>query len=700
MTTAAESKSLLASVDPEDRRRGVALLEGATSGERAQILVSAMADTDWRVRKEAVRVAIALVPASDVLAQLLNPFTESEHVGQRNAVVEALALYGPNAVRALELRLPSFDADARKLAAEVLGRCRERSALGVLAGLCEDADKNVQLAAIEAITWLGAVDQEAALSLLQAILSREDPLLRLAVLSGMGQLGVAPPFELLEGLLQDPILRSTVVASLGRTFDIRALPVLMKEFESAHGASRQAALLALAELARVEPTVQHSIRRTLASRSDLVDLIASYVPDRGGDVALRKAAIYLCGVSGSGAAANVAVAQLTDINVAEEAESALVMLGELGILAVLRVIQTAQPENLEALLEFLSRMPPVRELEAEVSRTLLRVLEAGENDPLRAALAAAAMHGGESLISALLPWLGPEVRVTVRRGALVALAELARRFPETARRIAKGAGSQSLAWPAVVAALGAPLEEQAEADVAHLKQLLASDDKTTRRAAVEALAVLRASSAIEVLALALTDEEREVQIAALGALGSVRGDDGSAEGAEHLINLIERVDEDVLLVPAIHALGKTNDDRALIVLRSLVSSKQPLRALAAIEAVSVLGEAARNDALIDALSHPASDVVKLALEALLTGLGEAGLPHLESCLRHPAWDVRRFAAELSTRIPGVNIEFVRTCLLEEQIPQVSAALQRALAEIETRSSVRRSRVPSTAREPS
>lgn len=695
MTSATDSKSLLASVDSEDRRRGVALLEGATSGERAQILVSAMADTDWRVRKEAVRVAIALVPASDVLAQLLLPFTESEHVGQRNAVVEALALYGANAVRALELKLPSFDADARKLAAEVLGRSRERSALGALAGLCGDPDKNVQLAAIEAIAWLGAVDQEAALSLLQTVLSREDPLFCLAALSGMGQLGIAPPFELLQGLLADPLLRSTVVASLGRTFDIRALPILMKEFESGHGAAGQAALLALAELGRVEPAVRDSIQRTLVSSSDLVDRVASYVQDGEGKVTLRKAALYLCGVSASSVVASVVVAQLTDIAVAEEAESALVMLGELGIMAVLRVIQTAEAEDLETLLEVLSRMPPVRELEAEVSRTLLGVLEVGEPEPLRAALAAAAVHGGASLISALLPWLGADIRVTVRRAALAALAELARRFPETARQIAKGAGSQSLAWPAVVAALGAPLEEQVETDVAHLKQLLASDDKTTRRAAVEALAVLRASSAIEVLALALTDEESEVQIAALGALGSVRSDDGSAEGAEHLINLIEQVEEDALLVPAIHALGKTNDGRALAVLRTLVLSRKPLRALAAIEAVSVLGEASRNDALIDALSHPTSDVVKLALEALLAGLGDAGLPHLESCLRHPVWDVRRFAAELSTRILGVNVAFLRTCLREEQIPQVSAALQRALSEIETRSSVRRSRVPST-----
>jgi len=699
VTSAAESKSLLASVDPEDRRRGVALLEGATSGERAQILVSAMADTDWRVRKEAVRVAIALVPASDVLAQLLLPFTESEHIGQRNAVVEALALYGAHAVRALEPQLPSFDADARKLAAEVLGRSRERSALGALAGLSEDPDKNVQLAAIEAITGLGAVEQEGALSLLQAVLSREDPLLRLAALSGMGQLGVAPPFELLQGLLTDPLLRSTVVASLGRTFDIRALPILIKEFESGHGAAGQAALLALAELGRVEPTVRDSIRRTLVSSSELLGLVASYVQNREGEVTLRKAALYLCGVSASGVAASVVVEQLTDIAVAEEAESALVMLGELGIMAVLRVIQTAHAEDLEALLEVLSRLPPVPELESEVSRTLLGVLEAGEPQPLRAALVAASVHGGAPLISALLPWLGPDIRVTVRRAALAALAELARRFPETARRIAKGAGRQSLAWPAVIAALGVPLEEQVETDVAHLKQLLASDDRTTRRAAVEALAVLRASSAIEVLALALTDEEREVQIAALGALGSVRGDDGSAEGAEHLINLIERVEDDALLVPAIHALGKTNDGRAVAVLRSLVLSKQPLRALAAIEAVNVLSEPSRNDALIDALSHPASDVVKLALEALLTGLGDAALPHLESCLRHPAWDVRRFAAELSTRIPGVDVEFLRICWLEEQIPQVSAALQRTLSELETRSSVRRSRLPSTPQEP-
>jgi HEAT repeat protein len=143
--------------DPEERRYAASRIPEMSGGERVRLLLEALGDSDWRVRKEATAAARALAPDPDVLQGLITALEPGDNVGLRNAAVEAVSGFGAGAVGALAAAMPSLDADGRKLAAEALSRSADGAALKVLRTLCSDPDPNVRIAAIEGIACVGSV---------------------------------------------------------------------------------------------------------------------------------------------------------------------------------------------------------------------------------------------------------------------------------------------------------------------------------------------------------------------------------------------------------------------------------------------------------------------------------------------------------------------------------------------------------------
>ena len=71
MSEEADLEAGLRSDDPEERRRATASLEGQPWGLNVELLLRALGDADWRVRKEAVAVACRAAPSSEVLRGLI-----------------------------------------------------------------------------------------------------------------------------------------------------------------------------------------------------------------------------------------------------------------------------------------------------------------------------------------------------------------------------------------------------------------------------------------------------------------------------------------------------------------------------------------------------------------------------------------------------------------------------------------------------
>jgi HEAT repeat protein len=64
MTALVDITALLDDADPESRRRGAQLVGHVAGAPAVQLLVRALGDTDWRVRKEAAAMAPGVEPRS------------------------------------------------------------------------------------------------------------------------------------------------------------------------------------------------------------------------------------------------------------------------------------------------------------------------------------------------------------------------------------------------------------------------------------------------------------------------------------------------------------------------------------------------------------------------------------------------------------------------------------------------------------
>ena len=101
----------LGSDDAEERRQATAELGRAPLGDALPLLLLALGDDDWRVRKEATVVARAFGAAPPLVEALVEVFAGTgDNVGLRNAAVEVLAGAGRPATLALGAAMPRLDA--------------------------------------------------------------------------------------------------------------------------------------------------------------------------------------------------------------------------------------------------------------------------------------------------------------------------------------------------------------------------------------------------------------------------------------------------------------------------------------------------------------------------------------------------------------------------------------------------------------
>jgi HEAT repeat protein len=289
-----------------------------------------------------------------------------------------------------------------------------------------------------------------------------------------------------------------------------------------------------------------------------------------------------------------------------------------------------------------------------------------------------------------LGWFDGQVPPSVRRSATLAALSLGERNParasEFARAVAPGQGrAEAVCW--LLSATDAPLWSARE-DLDFLVAAMSSTAVATRVAALAALARRTSSVVLDSILFALNDETYEVQIAAIQALGRFRDSAGNAPGTRFLIDIARKNEDSEVELLALRALGHTGDPVALDFLVARVTAASALVAVAAVEALSSFEPRRFVDALIGALRHGDSEVVKAALQALsrVQDLPEGAV--LE-CLSHPVWDVRRLAADVLGSHPSARArEALARHLAAEGESVVREAIVRSLSHYEPPGSLR------------
>jgi HEAT repeat protein len=677
---------LLQQAEPEARRVAVQQVAKVRSPEAAALLLSALGDEDWRVRKEAALVAPSLEAREDVVVALVAALEETENIGLRNAAVEALVAIGADVVPATMAVLPHLDADGRKLAIEVLGGVPDGRCAAALARALDDDDANVRVAAAEALgnaTLAGEESRELAVRSLVELLPTSDTLLRIASLESLGRLDARLPWRIFEPYATDPMLRRYAIAAACGSREPDAVQALVRATGDPSPTIAREAIVALGGLvaeAREEDGLLVVARRALRAAAGARDH-ARRAAMASEDTEARNGALPMLGLLGQVEDIPLLVSALGE-ETAERADLALHLFGKDAVGPILSAARGAKPAVRAAALRLAVSLGGAQD------PTVGEALRAGLDDASPEVVASVVetlgpVGDGDDLrrVAALMGHEDDRVAAAATRAAW----ELAARHVDAARQTlaeARRDGADPLALGCILLGAIASSQKLGEEDLRMLERALVHDRPQVRRAAIDALAQPGGETAADAVVFALADEDHDVQLAAIHALGQLGN-------AEPLVNVVSHARDAVLTGAALRALSSADPARAIAAACPLVRHVDPAIACAAVEAIGKLAEGragtsseamACEDAMYLALDHPNAEVVKLALTLVGAQPGPRALARLALCLDHGAWEVRRVAAELLGQSKGAGAQaLLRARYERERDPVVRDAIASAVS---------------------
>ncbi|MEZ4294821.1 MAG: HEAT repeat domain-containing protein [Polyangiaceae bacterium] len=665
---ASEVGRALASRDPEERRRAASQLASVPPPRVVPLVLVALGDEDWRVRKEATLAARECLPSEELVVGLVGALATGD-VGLCNAAVDVLGAAGAAATPHLTDALARLDADGRKLVVEALGRTRDPAALPPLRRALADADPNIRQAATESVAGLSAIEPDAVEGVLSGLLHDPDPIVRLSALSGLDALGAILPWETLEPLLDDATVRPLALAAVARAGHAGAPAVLARALGASTGRAFDAALAAFA-LVPLDPIPEAALAALRAAEPAVSERLVR-AATTWGEAALprRRTALLVGAALGERRMIAVAIDALGEPDLGDAARIALERLGAPAVDALVARLEgptassttsdgdpfeeDARALCVEALAHIAERVPTSRGLVLSALRRTARAR--GHANASRASASALYALGalGEAEDLALAESIFLSSEDSLVHAAESALASLATRHAAAARALWDAAESSAdtaalSARPAAVA-LGALAEADALGDaetraLRFLSQAASSNDASTRRASVAALARIGGQPAVEALVYALADEEREVRRTAARGIGRLAAIGDNAK----LLTLVRASGDPALLSAAIRAAGELlhsgehAPDKAV-----LPPSRPPGGATASHPVSSVPPGSAHHlvEALAGMCEDPSADVAIAALDALRRAPADVPgrLEAMARALHHPDVDVVKTA---------------------------------------------------------
>jgi HEAT repeat protein len=679
---------LLEQSEPEARRVAVQQIAKVHGQDVSDLLLRALADDDWRVRKEATLVAGTLDRRDEVVACLIAALEETINIGLRNAAVEALIRIGADAVGATIDALGRLDAEGRKLSVEVLGGVPDARAVAALARALADEDANVRVAAAEALGNAALAGDDArddSIRSLVVALATSDSFLKIAALESLARLEAHLPWAVFQPCASDPLLRRYAIVAAAGSSEPDAIRALANAIGDPSATIVREAIVALGE--RVGASLDDEgflqCARTALDGNAEGRGNARRAARDAEDSRARGGALLVLGLLGDAQDVASLVEALGDDDVAERADHALRLFGPKVVKSLLSVARHSKPSVRAAALALASS------------------LEGVSLDDLRFALREALKGPGAEVIACAVGALGPIGDATdlrrvsklvghaderIAANATKSAAELAARHADAARELLRDAkpGKDPVAFACVLLGAIASTHTLNDDDVARLERALAHDDPKVRRAAVDALARADSAAAADAVVFALADEENEVKLAAVRALGRLRR-------PEPLLAIVSDTRDAALAATALRALGEADRERALAAARPMIGHPDAAIACAAVEVIGHIeasassgqaraSAAAMEDALFVALDHAEGEVVKLALSMLGVRPGARALARLGLCLDHSSWEVRRLAAELLGQAKSPSAEGLLRARYElERDPMVREAIAVAVS---------------------
>lgn len=593
-----ESVSLLSSDVVEERLQAVRILADQGSVHMEQFC-QAFGDQDWRVRKEAVRVFLALPNVDRFTSDIIKLLQDSENAGLRNSSIEILVSLGPLVVSDLTATISCPDPEVRKFVIDILGEigvsgCEE----GVLSAL-SDEDTNVRYAAVET---LGKLAVDGAVAPLLDLMDTADTGLRFTILEALASIGKDVPVDRLSRFLDDRVLRKALFDCLGRIGGKDVLPYLVEGLVDPMRKVREASLGSLGKLV---PALHDEVKVALRDAPEnlptqLIEMLSAP------DIDTQRAVIRLLSMVGGLQAAQALLPLLEDDKLRED---------------VVAAFRTQEKLFYDQLL--------TKDFESELMTRLFLVYLAGELcNPTCLPLAMDSLASPE-----------PQLRYT----AVMTLGKIGRETSIEAVAACLKDESPDIC-DAAASALQMFDEKYCDAIASAVNPLMDSPDAALRMRAVRVLGSAKGSNVESALLMALKDFESEVRCEAIKAL---RGCSAEAyvEGLKLALN------DEVVAVRrlAAESLGDCAGEQILPALSLVVDDPDPWVRAAAVRSLRILPIEQAEQLLVQVIQDPVGLVVIAALETLTERDFPKAHPYLEKALAHADEEVVRAAIDLLAR---------------------------------------------------
>ncbi len=574
--------------DSEEETRRLAVEElGKMQGEDALALVLlAMADPSWRVRKTAVEALEVFQGEKDLIPALIDALRSQDNAGLVNSAVEVLTKIGPATLPYLIGAIKDRDGDTRKFVADILGELKDRRGVPVLIETLRDSDENVRAAASEA---LGKIGGEEVVGVLIGFLDEDDLWLRFSVLEALSRIGRGVPIAPIAALLGDKFLRKAVFAALGSTLEPRAIKYLLTGLRDRGRTTRAAAVVNLVRIYKLLKTDEaEKVEAAIRNDADSV-LLEELLDSPSRDV--KEGAVILLGVVGGIEDPRGLLGLVRDETLQAVVAMALLKMGS----KVSGALSGVYEESDEKTRAFICAV-----LGAIGDPGALTVLKGALKDRYgharKAALLSIGKLGGGGILPEILPLLSDEYE-DVQEAAVSVVAMIGKGAPEDVLEGIRGIlkDDDSVLRRNATAVLGGIGTGEVLPLVVISLRDAASD---VRRVAVSVLGLLAMKDALDHFPVALADEDRAVRLAAVNALGSF-----DPEDTEKLF-LLAAKDEDVWVrCAALKGLSKTGSKSSYDLIVSSIMDGAGVVAITAIDALYDMKGSDAVEVLKRGLSH-------------------------------------------------------------------------------------------------
>jgi HEAT repeat protein len=645
--------------DENVRREAVLSLAAPPPGmgrdKAVSMLIEALKDKSWRVRKAGIGVLLDNYGPEEFMDGLSVLLLSEENAGARNSAIEAFVQLGPSATDHLVSTFDSVKTDVRKFIVDIIGEVRDPRAIPMLISALKDEDENVVASAVE---HLGTMREPSVVDALVETVKGGDVWTAYPAVDALGNVGDDRNIPLIVGLLGNRSLREPALRALGKLGGAREVEQILPYIEDKSRAVQQEALASIEKIydrGVSEAAISDSLHKVFGDR--VVELLLGYAS--GGKSDVRASSILFLGLLRDERAIEPLIEMSKDDRHAHEVRKALVYIGRKKPEAIIPHVHGRSAVEARFMCEVMSEVASPLYFDI-----FMEFLEHDDGHVRSAAALGLANIGDEKAVPNLMNRIGDPYE-DVQEAIIHALAVLKDGLDiHTLSGLLKS-DSPVLRKNAVLV-LGATGSK----DIVPLIGFSLKDvDVGVRRAVVKALSRIRSEEAFECLLTALGDEDPNIRVAAVNSLGET----GLSTFVEPIRILLSDKD-DMVRVSACRAMGKIGGHEVLELLREMLDDQDGFIVTTAMESIGSIGGNEAREVLASKLDSDDPEIRRTAVKALS---GFQGVEEwLIRFLRDPDWAMRVAAVEsLREHRQEYVIKSVESALEDEEDTVVRRAFE-------------------------